>query len=240
MKSIFHAANTRGHANHGWLNAHHSFSFASWQNPARVHFGALRVLNDDIIAGGRGFGTHPHDNMEIVTIPLDGDLEHKDSMGNIGVIQQGDVQAMSAGSGVSHSEYNKNADKSCSLLQIWVFPKLKNIVPRYDQKTFLPEGRVNKLQTLVEPDGENGASEAMKINQDAWFSLGKFDAGAGFDYSIKKAGNGVYAFLIAGEAEIGGQKLQKRDALGIWETGDFSVIFSENSEILLLDVPMVF
>ncbi len=237
MRSIFHSSKSRGHANHGWLDAHHSFSFASWQDPERIHFGALRVLNDDIVAGGGGFGMHPHDNMEIVTIPLSGDLEHRDSMGNIGVIRQGDVQAMSAGRGVHHSEYNKNADKAVSLLQIWVFPKVQNIEPRYDQKTFLPEGRHNKLQLLVAPGGQNGS---MDINQDAWFSLGRFEAGESFFYGIKKPGNGVYAFLISGEATVGGQELSPRDAVGISESDGFEVKIGDAAEILLIDVPMVF
>lgn len=240
MKTVFHPASSRGHANHGWLDAHHSFSFANWYDPSRIHFGALRVLNDDTVAGGGGFGMHPHDNMEIVTIPLSGALEHRDSMGNIGVIEQGDVQAMSAGRGVRHSEYNKNADIPCSLLQIWVFPKLKNIEPRYDQKTFLPEGRKNKLQTLVAPDGHPEGSGAMQINQDSWFSIGRFDAGESFFYEIKKPGNGVYAFLISGEAEVGGQSLARRDAVGISETDGFEVKISDAAEVLLIEVPMVF
>lgn len=240
MKTVFHPASSRGHANHGWLDAHHSFSFANWYDPSRIHFGALRVLNDDTVAGGGGFGMHPHDNMEIVTIPLSGALEHRDSMGNIGVIEQGDVQAMSAGRGVRHSEYNKNADKACSLLQIWVFPKLKNIEPRYDQKTFLPEGRKNKLQTLVAPDGQAEVLGAMQINQDSWFSIGRFDAGESFFYEIKKPGNGVYAFLISGEAEVGGQSLARRDAVGISETDGFEVKISDAAEVLLIEVPMVF
>ena len=237
MKSIFHAADTRGHANHGWLDAYHSFSFANWQNRDRVHFGALRVLNDDKIAGGRGFGSHPHDNMEIVTIPLEGALEHKDSMGNQGRIQAGDVQAMSAGTGVFHSEFNGNAAEDCRLLQIWVFPNQKNVAPRYDQKTFLPEGRANQFQVLVGPDGSDGA---MNIHQNAWFSLGQFDAGRAENYAVKWAGNGVYAFLISGAATIGGQKLNRRDAVGIWETVGFDIKMEENSELLLIDVPMEF
>ena len=238
---VLHKADTRGHADHGWLNARHTFSFANHYDPERMHFGVLRVLNDDRIAAGKGFGTHPHDNMEIVTIPLSGALEHKDSMGNIGVIEQGDVQAMSAGSGVKHSEYNKNADQPCSLLQIWVFPKVKNIEPRYDQKTFLPAGRQNKLQVLVAPGGHpEDSGGAMEINQDSWFSLGRFDAGESFFYEIKKPGNGVYAFLISGEAEVGGQNLGRRDAVGISETDGFEVKIMDAAEVLLIEVPMVF
>ncbi|HEY1055259.1 MAG TPA: pirin family protein [Emticicia sp.] len=238
MKAIYYKASERGHANHGWLDAWHSFSFAGFQNPEKVHFGALRVLNDDMIIGGRGFGMHPHDNMEIVTIPLSGDLEHSDSMGNTGAIGKGDVQVMSAGTGIYHSERNKNIDRALRLLQIWVFPKLKDIKPRYDQKAFPVEGRKNKFQTLISPLGSKDGG--MGMNQDAWFSLANLEQGKELNYAPKLSTNGVYAFVIEGEAEINGQVLSRRDALGISETNEIIIKANTESEILLIDVPMSF
>ena len=235
MKTTLNKANTRGHANHGWLDSHHSFSFAHYYNPERVHFGALRVLNDDIVDGGKGFGTHPHDNMEIISIPLSGDLEHKDSTGTAAVIKQNDVQIMSAGTGIKHSEYNKNPDKKVNFLQIWVFPKIQNIAPRYEQKTFAPENRVNKLQLVVSPE-KNG--EGVWINQDAWFYLGNLKKDFQAEYSIKRKENGVYAFVIDGDVTINGQKLNKRDSLEISETDKFTITADSNSEILIMDIPL--
>src|SRR6187549_1406293 len=235
MKTIIHQADSRGKANHGWLNSHHTFSFANYYDPARMHFGMLRVLNDDIVDGGRGFGTHPHDNMEIISIPLKGDLEHKDSMGNVAVIKQNDVQVMSAGTGIYHSEYNKNADSKVNFLQIWVFPKEKNIEPRYQQITFNPEDRVNKLQQVVTPvKGDEG----VWINQDAWFHLGNLKKDFKTEYTIKKKGNGVYAFVLEGDVKINDQQLHKRDGFGIWDVDNFSIIADSDAEILLMDVPM--
>ncbi len=238
MKTIYYKATERGHANHGWLDAWHSFSFAGFQNPEKVHFGALRVLNDDMIIGGRGFGMHPHDNMEIVTIPLSGDLEHADSMGNKGAISKGEVQVMSAGTGIYHSERNKNIDRALRLLQIWVFPKLKDIQPRYDQKAFSIKGRKNQWQTIVSPLGSKDGG--MGMNQDAWFSLTDLDQGKELSYAPKLTTNGVYAFVIEGEAEINGQVLGRRDALGISETNEILIKANLDSEILLMDVPMSF
>ena len=238
MKTIYYKADERGHANHGWLDAWHSFSFAGFHDPSKVHFGALRVLNDDKIIGGRGFGMHPHDNMEIVTIPLSGELEHTDSMGNVGSISKGEVQVMSAGTGIYHSERNKNIDKALTLLQIWVFPKLRDIEARYDQRAFQVEGRENKFQTLMSPLGSN--DDGMGINQDAWFSMINLDADKQADYTIKLNDNGVYAFVIDGEVEINGQTLGRRDALGISETTDVHIKAKTNAEILLIDVPMSF
>lgn len=233
---ILHPANTRGHANHGWLNAHHSFSFANYYNPERMHFGVLRVLNDDSIDGGMGFGAHPHDNMEIITIPLAGAIAHKDSMGNSAVIKSGEIQVMSAGTGVSHSEFNANADEQLNLLQIWLFPNKKNVTPRYDQQALNVEARHNNFQQILSPDA---ADEGVWIHQDAWFALGKFDQGFETDYKIKKAGNGVYAFVISGEVIINGQKLGKRDAIGVWDTDTLNFrADSEGAEVLLMDVPM--
>ncbi|HAR20085.1 MAG TPA: hypothetical protein DCR46_05445 [Cytophagales bacterium] len=234
MKKILHTANTRGHANHGWLEARHSFSFAQYYNPSRMNFGVLRVLNDDWIDGGKGFGRHPHDNMEIITIPLYGDLEHKDSMGNSGVIKQNDVQLMSAGTGVFHSEFNPNPDKKVNLFQIWVIPKKMNVTPRYEQKTFLPSERQNKWQLLVAPESDT----ALTINQDAWFSMGKFDSGTESLYEIKKKGNGVYIMVVEGNVRIDGDLLQKRDAMGIWDTDKINIEVNSDCELLVLDVPM--
>ena len=235
MKKIFHPASSRGAADHGWLQAKHSFSFANYYDSERVQFGALRVLNDDIIAPGMGFGTHPHDNMEIITIPLEGALEHKDSMDNIGVIETDEIQVMSAGSGVYHSEYNKNKDQSVSLLQIWVFPNKKNVTPRYDQKNIKDLKKVNSFYPIVTPN-QNGPG--MWIHQDAWFHLGEFDKETRINYDINKKGNGVYAFLIEGSVQIDGESLEKRDALGIWDTESFELLANPNSRILLIEVPL--
>ncbi len=235
MKKVFHPASSRGAADHGWLQAKHSFSFANYYNSERVQFGALRVLNDDIIAPGMGFGTHPHDNMEIITIPLDGALEHKDSLDNIGVIETDEIQVMSAGSGVYHSEYNKNKDQSVSLLQIWVFPNKKNVTPRYDQKNIKDLKKVNSFYPIVTPS-QNGPG--MWIHQDAWFHLGEFDKETRINYNINKKGNGVYAFLIEGSVQIDGDSLEKRDALGIWDTEKFELLANKNSRILLIEVPL--
>ena len=235
MKKIFHPASSRGAADHGWLQAKHSFSFANYYNSERVQFGALRVLNDDIIAPGMGFGTHPHDNMEIITIPLDGTLEHKDSLDNIGVIETDEIQVMSAGSGVYHSEYNKNKDQSVSLLQIWVFPNKKNVTPRYDQKNIKDLKKLNSFYPIVTPN-QNGPG--MWIHQDAWFHLGEFDKETRINYNINKKGNGVYAFLIEGSVQIDGESLEKRDALGIWDTEKFELLANQNSRILLIEVPL--
>jgi quercetin 2,3-dioxygenase len=238
MKTILHKANERGHANHGWLDSYHSFSFAGFHDPAKIHFGALRVLNDDTVSGGMGFGTHPHDNMEIVSIPLSGDLAHKDSMGNEAIIRKGEVQIMSAGTGIYHSEKNKNHGEAVKFLQIWVFPKLRNIEPRYDQKVFQESDRKNKFQTVVSPFDSNDGG--VGINQDAWFSLGNFEKDSEISYQIKHDGNGVYAFVLEGEIEINGQKLGRRDALGISETTILQIKATNAAEILLIDVPMSF
>ena len=237
MKTILHKAETRGGANHGWLNAKHTFSFANYYDPLRMNFGALRVLNDDIVAPSMGFGTHPHDNMEIITIPLSGDLEHKDSMGYTEVVRQNDVQILSAGTGIQHSEKNKNHDQEVRLLQIWVFPKERNIKPSYDQKTFLPEEKHNKMLQIVSPMGDE---KGININQDAWFSIGKLDAGFEDTYTLRKRGNGVYAFVIEGEVSIDNQALSRRDGLGISETDSFKIKANGNAELLLMEVPFLY
>lgn len=231
---VFHSATSRGHANHGWLDSYHTFSFANYHDPARMHFGMLRVLNDDTIEGAKGFGAHPHDNMEIITIPLKGALAHKDNTGRSEIIKANDVQIMSAGTGIMHSEFNASQDDAVSLLQIWVFPKVRNIKPRYDQKTFNTDDRKNKIQTVVAPD-ESGA---ININQDAWFSLSSLEKDFSIDYTIRKSGNGVYAFVINGALTIDNYKLAERDGLGVWNTGKISIKANEKAELLLIDVPM--
>jgi redox-sensitive bicupin YhaK (pirin superfamily) len=235
MNTVLHKAETRGRANHGWLNSMHTFSFANYHDPLRMNFGVLRVLNDDIVDGSKGFGKHPHDNMEIVSIPLSGDLEHKDSMGTSTVIRQNDVQIMSAGTGVYHSEYNKNVDQKVNFLQIWLFPKEMDIEPRYDQRTFQPEDRVNKFQNIVSPRKED---DGVWINQDAWFHLGSLKKGFQTEYAVKQKGNGVYAFVINGDITINGQKLNKRDGFGIWDTDKISINADSDAEVLLMEVPM--
>lgn len=235
MKTTLHKANTRGNANHGWLNAYHTFSFAGYFNPERHNFGVLRVLNDDTIAGGMGFGAHPHDNMEIITIPLEGDLAHKDSMGNAATIKSGDVQVMSAGTGIQHSEFNPNPDRQTKLLQIWLFPKTQNVTPRYQQITLDASDRHNKLQQILSPSPDD---QGVWIHQDAWFHLGHFDAGTSATYQIKKTGNGLYVFVLKGEIEIAGQTLQTRDGLGIEDFDTLTVIAKNDSEFLFMEVPM--
>jgi len=235
MKTILHKAATRGHADHGWLDSHHTFSFANYYDPLRIHFGALRVLNDDIVAGGRGFGTHPHDNMEIISIPLSGELQHQDNTGRNEVIRTNDVQIMSAGSGIAHSEYNASKTNPVNFLQIWVFPKIKDVQPRYDQKTFRPEDRVNQLQLVVSPQQNDGA---IVINQDAWFSLGTLKKGFSTTYTVKQKNNGVYVFVIDGEITVNGEKLGRRDGLGISETDTLTISADSDAEVLLMDVPM--
>ena len=235
MKKTFHPANERGHNDIGWLKANFSFSFGPYYNPAKVHFGALRVLNDDIIAGGTGFGTHPHDNMEIITIPISGALEHRDSMGNIGVIQSGEVQVMSAGTGIQHSEYNHSKTDAANTLQIWLFPKEMNIEPRYDQKNFAEELKPNQFATLVSPVKDGSA---LWINQDAIFSMGDFEAGQQVNFDIKIAGNGAYIFVIDGHIAVEGTDLNKRDALGVEDTGSFTIETQTQSRILIMEIPM--
>ena len=235
MKKMFHASSNRGEANHGWLQAKYSFSFGNYFDPKRIQFGALRVLNDDIIAPGKGFGSHPHDNMEIITIPLEGTLEHKDSMNNIGLIQADEIQVMSAGTGIFHSEYNKSVEKKVNLLQIWVLPKEKNTIPRYDQKSIKDLKKTNALYPIITPESKG---RDMWINQDAWFHMGDFNKPTQLEYNVNKKGNGVYVFLIDGKAEIEEELLKKRDALGIWETDKFSIKIDSNSRILLIEVPI--
>jgi redox-sensitive bicupin YhaK (pirin superfamily) len=235
MKTVLHRANTRGHANHGWLDSHHTFSFANYRNPERMHFGVLRVLNDDIVAPGRGFGRHPHDNMEIISIPLEGDLEHKDSMGNVAVIKQGDVQVMSAGTGIYHSEYNRKQDQQVKFLQIWLFPNKKNVEPRYDQITLENSNLKNQLYQVLSPSQND---EGVWIHQNAWFHMGNLEKGFETTYEIKSKGNGVYAFVLDGDVTIDNQDLGKRDGFGVWDTESICIKADSDAKILLMDVPM--
>jgi redox-sensitive bicupin YhaK (pirin superfamily) len=237
MQTVLFKANDRGTADYGWLKANYYFSFAQYHNPQKVHFGALRVLNDDIVAGGGGFPTHPHDNMEIVTIPHTGALAHKDSTGGNGIIQAGDVQIMSAGSGVQHSEFNSSATEAVNLFQLWVFPKERNITPRYDQRTFDIAERKNKWQTVVSPiESDN----ALWINQDAKFSLVNLDKSNSINYTNAFEGNGVFLVVIKGSVTVNDVVLDTRDAIGISDANSFDIVASEDAELLAVEVPMDF
>ena len=236
MKTVFHPSDSRGYANHGWLEARHSFSFASWYQPDRLHFGALRVLNDDIIQGGMGFGTHPHDNMEIVTIPLKGDLKHKDSMGNSAVIREGDIQVMSAGTGVQHSEYNNSPDKEINLFQLWLFPNKRNVKPRYDQLPIRSLHQKNEFFQILSPSAND---QGVWIHQDAWMHILDADQDQSFDYVLQSPENGVYLIVIEGEVEVDNQTLSRRDAIGIWETDKLTIKTKTDAELLLVQVPML-
>ncbi|MFZ4057237.1 MAG: pirin family protein [Ferruginibacter sp.] len=236
MKTVYHSANTRGKANLGWLNSFHSFSFSHYYNPEKMHFGALRVLNDDTVAPGMGFGTHPHANMEIISIPLEGDLEHKDSMGNVAVIKAGDIQIMSAGTGITHSEYNKHKDAPVKFLQIWVIPNQQDIAPRYDQITLNSADRKNTLQQIVAP---NASANGVRIQQEAWFHLGNLDQGIQLPYTLNKAGNGVYVFVLKGSVAVNNQTLNERDGFGVWDTAAINITANTDAEVLLIEVPML-
>lgn len=235
MKTVLHKAETRGHAAHGWLDSHHTFSFARYHDPSRMNFGLLRVLNDDIVKGGMGFGQHPHDNMEIISIPLRGALEHRDNTGGHAIIKSGEVQIMSAGSGLAHSEKNASSSDDVNFLQIWVFPKERNIQPRYAQRVFNKADRLNKLQTVVSPEKEG---DALWINQDAWFSLTNLAKGSAIDYTLRKSGSGIYLFVIDGEVTAADQSLTRRDGLGISDTDKITLRASSDAEVLIMEVPM--
>ena len=224
-------------ADHGLLKSRHTFSFANYYNSERIHFGVLRVLNDDFVEPGMGFGTHPHNNMEIISIPLEGDLEHRDSMGNVAVIRNGDVQVMSAGSRITHSEYNKNNDQPVKFLQIWIIPNKKDVNPRYDQITLTLSERHNRFQQILSPDP---GDEGVWIHQDAWFHMGKFDKDFPLTYSFKKKGNGLYIFVLRGKFRVNETILGERDGMGV--TGLEELHFRaliQDAEILLMEVPMV-
>jgi quercetin 2,3-dioxygenase len=232
---VIHKAETRGQANHGWLNARHSFSFAGYYNPERMHFGVLRVLNDDTIAGGMGFSTHPHDNMEIITIPLEGTVEHKDSMGNSGTISRGEVQVMSAGTGIYHSEFNHLKDQDLKLLQIWLFPNKHGVTPRYDQITIGAPQR-NAWQQILSPSPDDAG---VWIHQEAWFNIGRLDKGVSLSYSLHKPStNGVYAFVISGDVRVKNELLNRRDAAGVWQIEHLELLAESDAEVLLMEVPM--
>lgn len=233
--SVLHPADSRGDANHGWLHSKHTFSFSDYFNPERMQFGALRVLNDDIVNAAMGFGRHPHNNMEIISIPLEGELEHKDSMGNVAVIRKGDIQVMSAGTGVEHSEHNKSLDKPVKFLQIWVFPNKQNVTPRYDQISLNPADRKNTLQQILSPDPNDAG---VWIHQDAWFHLADFDKGTETQYTFKKNGNGLYVFVLDGDILVEEQALHTRDGFGIWNTNQVHIKAQSNAEFLLMEVPM--
>lgn len=235
MEKILYKSDSRGHANHGWLDSHHTFSFASYYDPNRIHFGALRVLNDDKITSGTGFPKHPHENMEIISIPLKGDLAHEDSMGNKETIKQGDVQVMSAGTGIMHSEFNPNNDIGTEFLQIWVFPNKENIEPRYGQVHYSVEDRKNSFQMVVSP--KDGGLDTW-IQQDAWFHLADFEKGFEKTYNLKKKDNGLFIFLLEGEIEIDGEKLEKRDGIGLLNLEEVNIKANTDSEMLLMEVPI--
>ncbi len=234
--SILHTSDSKGEANHGWLHSRHTFSFANYYEPKRMNFGALRVLNDDIVAAGRGFGAHSHSNMEIISIPLSGALKHMDSTGRSEVIREEDIQVMSAGSGIQHSEMNANSDEEVRFLQIWIIPNKENVTPRYDQISLDPEDRKNKLQQILSPNSED---DGVWIYQNAWFHLGTLDTGISLEYTLKKPDNGVYAFVLEGSVTINGQVLQKRDGYGLWDVASFEIQANHKTELLLMEVPMI-
>lgn len=235
MNTILHKAYTRGHANHGWLDTYHTFSFANYYNPERIHFGVLRVLNDDRVSPGKGFATHPHDNMEIISIPLGGEIEHKDSMGNSGVIKAGEIQVMSAGTGIFHSEYNKRKDKELQFLQIWLFPNKRNVTPRYDQISIEDLKQPDELFQVLSPNPDD---KGVWVYQNAWFNMGEFSINKSINYQLHNSNNGTYIFLLEGEAAIGDHILTKRDGLGIWDTDNISIEVKKGTKLLLMEVPM--
>lgn len=235
MSIIFHSADSRGYANHGWLETYHTFSFANYFNPERMNFGVLRVLNDDKVAAGQGFGRHGHDNMEIISIPLEGTLVHQDSLGTKRTIKKGEIQIMSAGTGIIHSESNDSSAESVEFLQIWILPKHRNIAPLYDQKMFGRLEKTNTFKTIVSPDIDD---ESLWINQDAYISIGEFTVDKEYIYTLKKPSNGLYLFIIIGSAIVEDKVLQRRDGLGITDISSIKLNISKNSTILLLDIPM--
>lgn len=236
IQKVIHKANSRGAADHGWLKARHTFNFAGYYQEDREQFGALRVLNDDVVEGGNGFGMHPHNNMEIITIPLEGSLRHKDSMGHTSVIKAGDVQVMSAGKGLTHSEYNASPTEALNLLQIWLFPKSRNIEPRYGEQTFDAGTMQGKWLNVVAPLEDN--TGALQINQDAWFSLGRFEKGTSVSYAAKRAGNGLYVFVIEGSVLVQDEILTKRDGIGIEHADQIEIVIQSDAYVLVMDVPM--
>lgn len=233
--TILHKADTRGQANHGWLNSFHTFSFANYHNLDRMGFGVIRVLNDDTVAGGEGFGKHPHDNMEIISIPLSGNLMHQDNMGTKAIIKAGDIQVMSAGTGVEHSEYNASETEEVKFLQIWLFPNKRNVQPRYQQISLNIEDRHNKLQQVLSPNKDD---DGVWIYQDAWFSMANLDKGFKTFYDLKKKGNGIYVFVLKGDVTVDGQQLNTRDGLGFSDLERINIVADSEAELLLMEVPM--
>jgi redox-sensitive bicupin YhaK (pirin superfamily) len=238
MQYIIHKSNSRGSADYGWLKTNYSFSFAEYMNPDRMGFGALRVLNDDMIAGGRGFGAHPHNNMEIITITLSGGLEHKDNMGNVAISKPGDVQVMSAGSGVYHSEYNAHPDTDLTLLQIWVMPNKRNVVPRYEHKYFDINSNINNFTQIISP--MNSVEEGIGIYQDAWFNRAFLEKDRKLEYNLHNSNNGIYIFVISGEITINNDiKLQTRDAVGAWDINEqLNIVAEQDADLLVMEVPI--
>lgn len=235
MKILYHPADSRGRATHGWLQSQHTFSFADYYDPNRMGFGALRVINDDTIAGSMGFGMHPHRDMEIITLPLIGKLEHQDSMGNQGVIEQDDIQVMSAGTGIRHSEINADSNEPVSLLQIWVIPNQQHVTPRYQQLPLKPLLKPNQFNQILSPNADDNG---VWIHQNAWFNLGEFETGQTAHYSLNRRDNGVYVVVISGKVRINGQTLSARDGLGVWEVDSLAMEVLENAKVLLMEVPM--
>ncbi|AMR33580.1 hypothetical protein A0256_20195 [Mucilaginibacter sp. PAMC 26640] len=231
---VIHKANTRGSVDLGWLKSYQTFSFSGYYNPERMQFGALRVLNDDIVNGGGGFGDHPHDNMEIISIPLEGALIHKDSMGNASTIYPGEIQVMSAGTGIYHTEYNQHESDPAKFLQIWVYPNQRNVEPRYDQTIIKPAGD-NVLYQILSPSADD---EGVWIYQNAWFHMGTFTAGSEFSYELKDTANGVYVFVIDGTLTVNGTELHKRDGMGTWEITNLQFVATSNAQLLIMEVPL--
>ena len=234
-QTILHTSASRDKSDHRWLKSFHTFSFGANYNPERIQFGALRVLNDDWVDGGMGFGEHPHDNMEIISIPLSGALQHEDSMNNVAVIESGEIQVMSAGTGIYHKEFNKNQGEPAQFLQIWLFPNQRNVVPRYQQKTYTSDMRSNEFNQILSPDQHD---KGVWIYQDAWFNIGKFDQSTVTRYQLKNKDNGLYVFIIKGSAHAGEQALNQRDGFGIWDTDKVVIKAAKDSKILLMEVPM--
>jgi len=234
-KFFYHPANSRGQADHGWLKSKHTFSFGGYMNSERMNFGALRVLNDDFVEGGMGFGRHPHSNMEIISIPLEGELAHNDSMGTGSVIKKGDIQVMSAGTGIEHSEYNNSESKPVKFLQIWVIPNKQNVEPRYDQQVIDYDAAKNNFLQILSPNADD---EGVWIHQDAWFHIAEFDAGFTRQYVLKNHENGLYIFVLNGDLEVEGQKMESRDGLGIVGAADIKIKADTKAEFLLMEVPV--
>lgn len=237
MKTIYHSANSRGKADHGWLKSNHTFSFANYYNPKRMGFGALRVINDDFVIGGQGFGKHSHRDMEIISIPLSGKLGHGDDIGNNGIIETGEIQVMSAGTGITHSEMNGNVDEAVKFLQIWVIPNKMNVAPRYQQVRM---GDIMKLNTFNQVLSPNADDAGVWIHQNAWFSMGNFEQDVTPTYTLNDANNGVYVFVIEGSVTINGNVLSTRDGLGVWDTRSMTMDVTENSKVLIMEIPMNF